>query len=51
MIILINYFIKIINVFVVYTCARCPEIFNSANLLRKHVSENHEKGFALFNIW
>jgi len=35
----------------VYTCARCPEIFNSSNLLRKHVSENHEKGFALYNIW
>jgi hypothetical protein len=35
----------------VYTCARCPEIFSSSNLLRKHVSESHEKGFVLYNIW
>lgn len=29
----------------IYTCARCPQIFNSSNLLRKHVSENHEKEY------
>ncbi|RNA08112.1 hypothetical protein BpHYR1_013568 [Brachionus plicatilis] len=29
----------------IYTCARCPEMFNSAKQLRKHVSENHEKEY------
>ncbi|CAF0712392.1 unnamed protein product [Brachionus calyciflorus] len=29
----------------IYTCARCPEICNSAKQLRKHVSENHEKEY------
>jgi uncharacterized Zn-finger protein len=35
----------------IYTCARCPEIFSSSLLLRKHVSESHEKGFLLYNLW